>query len=155
MLRNLNEGNWVALYGEDERFVKVARVDHKFSLVGDEARTYKKNSIEILMIRYRDRHDKTLDSSGNIKFDYMMIDAATGREIRGQHHDLIIKPVPSCLNIVEPDTSMTWSDIIEKQKLIYLLSDTDWKTMTIADIKEIKSVLERQYFNKQKEVDEN
>jgi hypothetical protein len=155
MLRNLNEGDWVALYNGDNTLAKVARIDHKFTLVGSEAKTYKKNSIEILMVRHRDRNDKSLDADGNIKCDYMMIDAATGRELRGHHHDMVVRMVPSCLNLVEDSMQMTWSDIIERQKLIYMLSDMDWKTMDLADIREIKQVLQIQHFNKHKDTHES
>lgn len=151
MLRNLNEGDWVALCGDDDKLIKVARIDHKFTLVGDEAKTYKKNSIEILMVRYRDRNDKSIDSDGNIKCDYLMVDASTGKELRGIHHNFKIQMIPSFHNLVEVDSQMTWSDIIDRQQLIYTLSDLDWKTMNITDLQEVKKVLQVQHFSKQKE----
>jgi hypothetical protein len=42
MLKNLNENDWVAIYTKPNLFLKVARIDHKIILMGDEAETYGK-----------------------------------------------------------------------------------------------------------------
>jgi hypothetical protein len=140
MLTGLNEGDWVALYNEsDHSFLKVARIEHKFTLTGKEAKTYKKNFIEILMIRHKDRDDKILDVDGSIKCDYIKVDASSGKEIDGKHHSIIVEAVPSCRNIVF--NGVTWNELIEKQKFIYYLSDVDWKTLSNTELKNIYNIM--------------
>ena len=142
MLTGLNEGDWVALYdGATHAFVKVARIEHKFVLTGKEAKTYKKNFVELLMIRHIDRESKILDSDGSVKCDYIKVDAATGRELDGKHHDLIVEPVPRFKNLMFDDTNMSWGDMIEKQKIIYALSDMDWKTLSVKELMNISRIM--------------
>jgi len=142
VLNGLNEGDWVALYdAQSHRFEKVARIEHKFMLSGGAAKTYKKNFVEVLMIRHKDRVSKTLDENGSVKADYIMVDAATGKELDGKHHDLIVMRIPHCLNLVFDDTGLSWSEMIEKQKIIYALADMDWKTMKNDELKKIYSIM--------------
>lgn len=91
-LLNLNQHDWVALYN-DHVFLKVARIEHKFTLTGKEAKSYKKNIIDVLMIRHLDRDSKVFNN-GSIHCDYMIVDAETGKELDGKHHNITIEPVP-------------------------------------------------------------
>jgi hypothetical protein len=142
MLTRLNEGDWVALYdGGTHVFVKVARIEHKFVLTGKEAKSYKKNVVEILMIRHKDRDSKVLDSDGSIKGDYIIVDASTGKELDGKHHNLIVEQIPMCKNLIFDDTGLSWGEMIERQKIIYMLSDTDWKTTNTSDLDKISRIM--------------
>ena len=146
MFTGYNEGDWVALYdGESGKFQKVARIEHKFILTGKEAKTYQKNFLEVLMIRHQDKSIKSFESDGTFKTNYLIIDAATGLELNHHHHHIVVGKIPCFKNIINEQTGQSWDEMIERQKLVYMLSDIDWKTTPTTDLEKISRIIfERQ-----------
>jgi hypothetical protein len=145
VLRNKNEGDWVALY-DNGTFVKVARIEHKLALTGAAAKTYDRNRLELLMIRHRDKQHKTVDEKGHVDCDYLIVDADTGIELT-RKHNLTASPIPGFKNVIYADG--TWQDHIDRQKNIYFLNDLDWSTLSNVDLADISHLLSSQFYKRE------
>jgi calcineurin-like phosphoesterase family protein len=78
-----------------------------------------------------------------LKTKYLVIDAETGKELNGKtYHNLEIRAVPQFKNAsIHEDSTVTWNEVIEQQRMIYHLSDIDWKTIEPETLRKIANML--------------
>lgn len=147
MLKNLNEEEWVAVYDTENTFIKVARIEHKITLIGEEAKTYGKSYIELLFIRIKDKMSGVIEHN-KISHEYLIVDTDAGKE-HGSNYGVIVKKIPDYHNVVrDNEIGRTWGDEIERQKIIYTLSDVDWKTFGLKELKSVKHKLDELFFER-------